>query len=433
MEIAGQHEHAHLGRAGYQRGLLDSFIGPAATDLVDEVRDAVRSAGAARRKLEELEASERSRSRELDVLSYEIAEIEKASLAEGEVADLQARASRLEHASTIAVGVATAAESLTGEGGADEALATAESAVRQAAAGDPGLTPLADRLEAARYEVADVATELTGVDTAPDSDALEGVHARLGVIARLRRKYGPEESDVMGYLASARTRAEELGRAGQDIEHLRGEHERLLRRASEAAERLTSMRREAAPGLAAAVEARLHDLALPGARFEVGLEPKDLYEGGLEDVELLVAPNKGEAALPVARSASGGELSRISLALHLVTTTGLVGTMIFDEVDAGVGGEAARAVGAALAQLAESAGVQVLVVTHLPQVAAFASAQYRVRKEEADGRTVAVVERVEGDERVSELSRMLAGLPGSDVAREHARELLELAATGTGS
>jgi DNA repair protein RecN (Recombination protein N) len=163
-------------------------------------------------------------------------------------------------------------------------------------------------------------------------------------------------------------------------------------------------------------------------KFEVALEARALSEGGAEDVAFLIAPNPGESARPVAKSASGGELSRVSLALSLVTTIGDVRTMIFDEVDAGVGGEAARSVGEALGQLAREQGIQVIVVTHLPQVAAFADHQYQVKKETLGSRTVATVARVEGDDRVAELSRMLAGMPDSDVAKQHARELLEVAA-----
>jgi len=166
---------------------------------------------------------------------------------------------------------------------------------------------------------------------------------------------------------------------------------------------------------------------MAGGRFEVNLRPAELYEGGAETVEFLWATGPGEAPKPVTRIASGGELSRIALALHLLTTTGSVTTMVFDEVDAGLGGEAAQHVGRSLAGLARDSGVQVIVVTHLPQVAAHAHAHYRVTKAEHGGRVVTVVAKVEGEERVAELSRMLAGLPKSAVARRHARELLDLA------
>lgn len=431
MEIAGQHEHQRLGSPAHQRALLDSFIGSDALRLAAEVKSSVRALAGLTQKLEGLRSGAKERSRELDLLRYEIAEIQDAGLREGESRELQAVADRLEHAEMIAAGAGGAADVLRGEGGVADLVAEAESRLGGAVAKDPSLGPLATRLEACRYEIVDIASELAAHPAAPDPDALEEVRARLALIAHLRRKYGGDESELLSYLRQALARAEELEGPAGDQSLLEEERARLLASTQAASARLSELRVEHAPLLAAAVEARLEELALPGASFEVSLVPRDVYEGGGEEVRFLIAPNPGEAPLPVARSASGGELSRIALALHLVTTTGPVRTMIFDEVDAGVGGEAARAVGSALAELARSAEIQVLVVTHLPQIAALAGAQYRVRKQQVNGRTVAVVERVEGDERVEELSRMLAGLPESDVAREHARELLDLAAAGS--
>ena len=177
----------------------------------------------------------------------------------------------------------------------------------------------------------------------------------------------------------------------------------------------------------------LAELALGGARFEVGLVECELYEGGLEQVGFNLAANAGEAPRPVAKVASGGELSRVALALHLLTASRGATTMVFDEIDAGVGGEAAQSIGRALADLARRSEGQVVVVTHLPQVAAFADHHLRVTKSDSNGRSAAVVEEVGGDERVVELSRMLAGLPGSGSAQEHAQELVDLGRSGTGA
>jgi DNA repair protein RecN (Recombination protein N) len=167
---------------------------------------------------------------------------------------------------------------------------------------------------------------------------------------------------------------------------------------------------------------------LGGTTFRVKIDPAELTEAGGEHVEYVAAFNPGDGPRSIRKAASGGELSRLALALNLAGAHGDARTFVFDEVDAGVGGEAARSVGAALAELAESTGAQVMVVTHLPQVAAFADAQYRIEKLTVGGRAAASVTRVEGPERIAELSRMLAGLPGSDSARDHAEELLELAA-----
>jgi len=277
----------------------------------------------------------------------------------------------------------------------------------------------------------------------PDPQALEETRARLDVIARLIRKYGEDgvsndaephgpEAGILSYLARARSRIDELANAESSLGELRGEHDSLVARANHLAQELGAIRREAGPRLERAMEEMLGDLALAGARFEVALTERGLFEGGSESVEFRVAANPGETARPVAKVASGGELSRIALALHLLTsrdsgTEGSLRTMIFDEVDAGVGGLAAQSVGRALADLARASGAQVLLVTHLPQVAAFADYHYSVLKESSDERATALVTRIEGAERVDELSRMLAGMPESRRAREHAKELLETA------
>lgn len=427
MEIAGQHEHQRLGRPDYQRSLLDAFAGDETSATAQEVALEVRATARSDAELEELRESQRARSREADVLQYEIKEIEAAAPVAGESEELHALTGRLEYAEEIAVGVAGAVEALGAEGGAEEAIGTAETALRHLETKDPELTPLASRLEAARYEIADVAAELGARLVPADPEALGSSRARLADLSRLKRKYGATDEDILEYLEEARTKLDRLFRTDDELERLQGEHESHVRRAREAATRLTAGRREAAPLLAAAVEARLRGLALPDVTFQVALEERPLYEGGAEEISFVVAPNPGEPPRPVAKSASGGELSRIALALNLVMTTGSVRTMIFDEVDAGVGGEAARAVGQALADLARKQHIQVVVVTHLPQVAAFADQHHRVVKTTKDQRTVATVMRVEGDERVAELSRMLAGMPDSTVAKEHARELLELA------
>jgi DNA repair protein RecN (Recombination protein N) len=432
VEIAGQHEHQRLSSRTHQRALLDAFAGPEAVALAADVAEKVRAASRARRMLEEAAAGERERARELDVLRFEIAEIEAANVQPGEVRRLTEDAGRLEHAETIATCVTTATESLRGERGVEDLLATASSALAPAIEKDPGLEPIGRRLDAVAYEVADIAQELAARVPEPDPDALETTRDRIGAIGRLRRKYGDEEEQILQYLERARRRAAELEAVDLDVERAEREVRELTEAATTAAEALSTLRRERAPLLSEAVEEALATLALPGARFEVAVSDAELNEGGIDAVELNVATGAGETPRPVGKIASGGELSRIALALHLLVSGSDATTMIFDEVDAGVGGEAAQAVGRALARVAKDSGAQVLVVTHLPQVAAFADAQYRVSRTEGARRGVAV-HKVEGDDRVAELSRMLAGLPKSDRAREHAQELLELAASGAAS
>lgn len=429
IEIAGQHEHQRLGAPAAQRAVLDAYAG--ATDLAAQVAAAVRAAAAAERRAAELAAGERERARELDLVRYEIAEIEAAGMRQGELAELQQEAARLERAEALAEGVRAALAALSAEPGALDALAAAANVLKRAAQADDGLAALAARLEQARLEAEDVGLELARFEAAPDPGALERVRARLDQLARLRRKYGEREEDVLAHLDSARRRAAELEGSDSELEDTRAQAAELRARAEHSARRLSALRAAAAARLGPEVEELLGRLALPEARFTVALEPCALYEGGLETVELRVSLNPGEAPRPLAVVASGGELARIALALHLLTTPGEVTTLVFDEVDAGVGGEAARAVGEALAGLARRWDCQVLVVTHLPQVAAFADRHLRVTKVRRAGRAGAVVSPVEGPERVAELSRMLAGLPESERAREHAQELLELASKGS--
>ena len=430
VEIAGQHEHQRLGSSMYQRWVLDQFAGPETVALASGVADAVGRANAEADRVTDLRTSERERSRELDILRYEINEIESAAIQPGEATSLAEEAARLQHAETIAESLHSAATALRGEDGAEELVAGAAGGLRAAGALDPALIALADRVAAAGYELADVAEDLTRRAVAPDSDALEEVQARLAVLTRLGRKYGDDENEVLAYLERAHSRADELAGLVTDLEDTEKKAHELRGAAEALAQQLSEARRDAAPRLARAVEDLLGDLALGGATFEVVVEERPLYEGGTESVEFRVATSGGEALRPVSRVASGGELSRIALALHLLTSSESAGTMVFDEVDSGVGGRAAQSVGRALAELARDSGGQVLVVTHLPQVAAFADRHFRVDKADDGGRSTASVEEVSGDDRVAELSRMLAGLPKSDRAREHAQELLELARAG---
>lgn len=427
VEIAGQHEHQLLGSRRDQTRLLDAYAG--AAELAGSVAGSVREAAATSRRARELAETQRDTERELDVLRYEISEIEAAGLRAGEIGELHAAAERLEHAEAIGSAIADARASLDREEGATDLVRAATEAAARAADRDPELVPLVRRLESVAVELDDVATELGGRVPQMDDVALDEIRERLASLARLHRKYGDDEAAILTYLDGARARVAEIEGGSFDADATRAAADRLRHQALQAAQRLSETRHAAAARLARDVETTLRSLAMAETAVEVALEPADLYEGGLETVELRIS-SPGHSPRPITKIASGGELSRIALALRLAAkgSADTAGTLIFDEVDAGVGGEAARAVGRCLTDLARDAGVQVLVVTHLPQVAAFAGSHHRVKKVTSRGSTTAVVEKLAGDERVSELSRMLAGLPGSDSARDHAQELLEIAA-----
>jgi DNA repair protein RecN (Recombination protein N) len=432
-DIAGQHEQARIGGLRWQRDVLDVYAGERARELAAEVRSAVTEAARTERELGDLRAGERRRSRELDVLRYEIAEIEAASPRSGESSDIATQLTRIENAEELAAGLDESVALLGGERGAQELVDEARAHLAKLDEVDPALKELEARLRSIAIELSDVASEVSGRISAPDPDGVADMRARLEVLNRLKRKYGDDDSEVLAYLERARRRESELERADRDLPLLEERLAELSRRAAGGAEELSAVRAEAAPLLAAEIEKHLSKLALEDALFEVGLVEAELYEGGLENVELRVAANPGEEPRSLSKVASGGELSRIALALYLVATAGAARTMVFDEVDAGVGGAAAQSVGRALAELARS-GRQVIVVTHLPQVAAFADAHLSIDKLEVNGRSSAVVRRLEGEARIEELSRMLAGLPDSERGRGHAKELLEIAGrTGVAS
>jgi DNA repair protein RecN (Recombination protein N) len=427
LDVVVQREHQRLFSPAFQRESLDTFGGPEMVALAHEVADATRLVSRIKRSLRELVMTEQERVRELDLLQYEIGEIEAAGLQEGERARLMTEATRLESSEAISEAVGAAIEALSSEAGAEERLGVAVGALEALETKDPALGNLYDRAASALHEVADIGLELRSRSVEPDPAALERAHERLALINRMCRKYGDDEKEVLVYLERCRERAEAFGHVPDQQAKLQEELDAATADAERKATRLSQLRRGAAERLERATEEVLSQLALEGSRIAVRIQGCDLYEGGLETVELMVDLNGTGEPRSLKRVASGGELSRVALALHLVASNTGAATMVFDEVDAGVGGEAARALGQCLARLAKFTGSQVFIVTHLPQVAAYADHHYRVSKQADGGLAEARIVRVEGDTRISEISRMLAGLPRSGRAHEHAKELLELA------
>ncbi|MDQ6726689.1 MAG: DNA repair protein RecN [Actinomycetota bacterium] len=411
VDLHGQHAHQSLLSPGLQRAALDRF---ARVDL--------RLLAAARAAAKEVELAlaglggdARARAREMDLLRFQIAELEAAAVGDpDEDAALEAREDALADAAAHRDAAAHAYQALTG----DDALGRAV----EACAGRRPFADLEARLRALQAEVAEVATDLrlAGDAIVDEPEALDVVRSRRRLLHDLCRKYGEQLSEVMAYEAEARGRLAELESHGLRVEALERERAATAAGVESEAAAVAAARRKGAPALAAAVQAHLRTLAMAGARLEVVVGGP----GPADDVEFLLAANRGSPPLPLAKVASGGELARAMLAARLVLSEAPP-TLVFDEVDAGVGGEAAVAVGRALATLADDH--QVLVVTHLPQVAAFADHQVAVTKRERAGTTVASAAHVVGADRVAELSRMLSGQPGSDTARGHAEELLATA------
>ena len=426
VDLHGQHAHQSLLDPAVQRAALDRYAGSDALDALDDYRAARRDAAELQLALAALGGDARARAREVDLLRFQIEELEAAGLDDpDEDATLEREEALLADATAHREALSRAYAAL--EGPALDALGAALAALD----GRAPFVDTADRLRAAQVEVADVERELrlAADSITDDPERLDELRRRRHQLRELRRKYGDTLLEVIEYAHETQARLAELELHDANAAELERRVAMVEAAVQEAADRLGAARRAVADPLAHAVEAHLHDLAMPHATLFVEVEAAERTDDGADHVVFHLAPNPGEAARPLARAASGGELSRAMLAVRVVLAAAPP-TLVFDEVDAGIGGEAGTAVGRLLATL--GANHQVLCVTHLAQVAAFADTQVVVEKTveiaaQGDGaseRTVAAARTVEGADRVAELSRMLAGLGTSRRAREHAAELL---------
>jgi DNA repair protein RecN (Recombination protein N) len=424
VDLHGQHEHQSLLAPATQRRALDELAGDAAADALRAYRDA----RAERRRIDDalgaLGGDARARAHELDLLRFQLEEIESAALDDpDEAVALEAEEDLLADAVAHQDALAFALDAL------DDVVLDAVGTAYARLVDRRPFTALAERLHALQGDAADVASELRvareGIVVDPDRLAIVGERRRL--LRELTRKYGDTLADVVRFGEEAARRIEELSGFDARAAELEAARAAADDAAAGAAARLSAARRAAAPRFAAAVTEHLRELAMPAAALTVDVSPATPGDDGADDVTFLLAPNPGEPARPLARAASGGELARAMLAVRVVLAgaraAGDEMTLVFDEVDAGIGGQAGVAVGRALSLLAHEQ--QVLCVTHLAQVAAFAEHQVVVAKSTVDGRTVASAEAVDGAARVAELSRMLAGSDASRHARGHAEELID--------
>ncbi|MEV1022750.1 DNA repair protein RecN [Streptomyces sp. NPDC050264] len=449
VAVHGQTDQQGLLKLGRQRQALDRYAGDAVAVPLAEYATVYKRLKAVGAELDEITTRARERAQEADLLRFGLDEIAAVEPRAGEDVELAEEASRLGHAEALASAAATAHAALAGNpedpegvdattlvGGANRAL----DAVR---AHDPALATLAERIGEVQILLTDVAAELAGYADDLDADPLRlsAVEERRAALTQLTRKYGEDVTGVLGWAEASAARLLELDGDDERIDELAAERDALSRELGVLAQELTNARTEAASRFAAAVTAELASLAMPHARvsFDIRQNETDAGDGveidgrsvvcgpsGVDEVELLLAPHPGAPPRPIAKGASGGELSRVMLAVEVVFAgTDPVPTYLFDEVDAGVGGKAAVEIGRRLAKLAKSA--QVVVVTHLPQVAAFADRQLLVEKTNDGTVTRSGVTVLEGEDRVRELSRMLAGQEDSETARAHAEELLETA------
>jgi len=430
LAFYGQHEHRKLTLAAAQREILDGFGDHG--DLLASYRAAHGEVTALARERDDLRAREGARERDIDLLRFELDEIDAAAIDPGAVDDLTTERDRLRHAESLRAGAGAALAAIAGgEEGAGSAglLAEAEAALEGGAGIDLALAPLHERAAAAALDLTDLAAELRGYLDAVEADParLEQIETRLAEVDRLARKHGGDVAAVLAHAERCRGELERLeGAAG------RGAELDAALAAAEAARdklgrRLSKARSAAAPKLRERVEAELAGLAMEGARLEVALEPAvDGYgPSGRETIELRVAANPGMPIAPLSEVASGGELSRVMLALAEAGAGGELASVVFDEIDAGVGGKVARRVGERLRAL--GAARQVVCITHLAPVAALAGTHFRVVKEAAGEATVARVDAVRDGAREEEIVRMLGADGDDEAAGRHAQELLAAA------
>jgi DNA repair protein RecN (Recombination protein N) len=452
LSFYGQHEHRRLTLASAQLEILDGFCGPEQAARREAFAAAYAGERRLREELEALRARAGARDRELDLLDWELDEIDRADPSAEEEASLLAERDRLRHVAALLAASAGGAAALAGDdgglgyegsgyggsegsnfdggspGAAVEALAAAVAALESAAGVDAALDALAERARALAVEADDLAGELRRYGEAVDAPPgrLDEVEERLALFDRLKRKHGGTIEAVLAHGAECRRRRDELAGAEEALEA--GEARLADARAALAsqAEALREARAVAAGGLAGTVRDRLAALAMDGATFEARLTPREGYgPAGGDDVEFLIAPNPGVPAGPLREIASGGELSRVMLALMGVAAQVGPATLVFDEVDAGIGGQTARAVGEQLRGLA--AGRQVICITHLPQIASLADRHFTIVKDTSGATASTTVTRLEKGAVVGELVRMLGAEDGDAAARRHARELLKAA------
>ncbi|QKJ19760.1 DNA repair protein RecN [Microbacterium hominis] len=433
--VHGQSDQLRLKSAAAQRDALDRFGGDAVAVALARYRTAFEAWRALDRELGELQTDLDARAREAADLRVAIAEVEQAAPVAGEDGELALRAERLSHVEELRLAAATAHGALSGDADVPEApdastlIADARRALDRAADRDPALAEFAAQAAEVGYRIADLAAGVAGyladLDEAGPHE-LAAVEERRAVLASLVRAHGSLDT-ALDLLASGSARLMELEDDGDRIERLTREREAATAALDDAAAALTAARTDAAQRLGALVTEELRALALPDARIEVAVTPATPTPAGRDEVTILLAPHPGSSPRPVSKGASGGELSRVMLAIEVVIAgVDAVPTFVFDEVDAGIGGAAAIEVGRRLARLAESA--QVIAVTHLAQVAAFATNHLSVVKASDGSVTASDVRRLEGADREAEMARLLSGMPDSDAALTHARELLSIPA-----
>ncbi len=432
VDVHGQHEHQSLLAADRHIDILDNWGGKEALALRQQVADLAGESNGLKREREKLRTDARERARMLDLYRFQQEELAQANLQPDEEDELAADRTRLASSEKLSAAAAEAYAALSGGerggGGALDPLNAALSAVEHAASLDENLAPLIETLQNAVVYAEDAARGLRVYQESVESnpERLEEIEARLDLIRTLRRKYGETIGEIIAYAADLNAKLDALENSEAREEELTTAIAATESKLNAAAGKLTAVRRKAAVKFAAGITRELTDFGMAATKFEVSIEPQAVTGKGADKIEFLLSPNPGEPLRPLAKIASGGEMSRIMLAMKSVLAkSGTIPTMIFDEIDVGVGGRTAQTIGDKLEALAKDA--QILCITHLPQIASRAATHFFIEKQVQDGRTTVSVAPLDSEGRIDEIARMLGGSRRSEAVVQHAREMLSAA------
>lgn len=425
VDTHGQHEHQYLLNSDRHLDVLDEWCGPEAFSMRREIGEGFSELCRLRRELEQLKSDARERAHMIDLYKFQVKEIEEARLRPGEEEELDADRLRLANAEKLQSNVSEGLRLLADDGKAVDSLGDSFNALQGLDRFDGNLTPLVESVQTAFYQAQEAARELRRYRDSVEADPekLQVVQERLELIGALKKKYGDSEDEVIAYAEETKRRLDALENSEERGGELESEICRLEGELSEKAERLSVMRKSSASEFSGSIERELNDLGMNAGVFVTDFTECELGPDGIDRVEFLISANKGEPPRPLAKVASGGEISRIMLAMKsVVSRNSDVPTLIFDEIDVGVGGRTADVIGAKLSNLSE--GAQVICITHLPQIARLSGEHFRIEKELVGGRTVVRVRRLDSGERVSEIARMLGGEKHTGTAMMHAKEML---------
>lgn len=423
IDIHGQHDNQSLLSPEKHCGFVDSFAGNA--DLITDYREKYGRLCEIRSKIKKLTTDESSKSQRIDFLTYQIDELEKAEITIGERDELKARKSLINNSQKVIESLNIAYEALKADGAGIDMITDAESEIANASAYMETLGEASEKITDIRYELEDIAETVRDAMTEVDFDPseLENIDERLDLLYRLSKKYGDTEGEMLEYLEKARAELDNIAFSEERVKELQKQEKEALAETETAACKLTESRKAAGEKLSNAICLELEFLDMPNVRFVVKCNDIGLTENGKDEIEFLISANAGEEPKPLAKIASGGELSRIMLAIkNVLAETDGVDTMIFDEIDTGVSGRAAQKI--AMKLRSASKGRQVICVTHLAQIAAQGDVHLYISKSVSDGKTYTNIKSLIEEERVAEIARIMGGMEITKLQLESAREML---------